>query len=132
MSDYQNLDPDNIYLLKLNNDTSLVAQCSDLDPYTEVNTFVMPFRVVETFHGTGMKQYLFPWVHGSDTNLVVLHSMDIMAITPASANLVRRYLQTVLSYVTHNDVPSTVESDFAQDSEETFEQYLQRQNRFNN
>lgn len=139
MSEYNNIDPTTIYLLKLNNDTSIVAQCEDLDPFEDVNIFVMPFRVVETFHGTGMKQYLFPWMHGSSENVIAIQSVDVLAITPASENLIRRYLNTMLSYVMYNDVPGATnesESDpdlnFKLGSEESFEQYLQRQNRFNN
>lgn len=140
MSYYENrhesFDPDSIYLIKLNNDTSIVAQCEDLDPYEDMNIFALPMRIVETFSSNGMKQYMFPWMHGSESNIVALRSLDILTISPASENLVKRYSQTVLSYIVQNSITkyslTPSEPDFDEYDEESFEQYLQRQNRFLN
>jgi hypothetical protein len=95
--DNNQLSLDDIYIIKLTNNVTLLTHLEFMDEDGEYYKFIHPYELIRSHVNDEITIGFFPWLYGSKDSNTIVHSMDILAMFEAAPDMIKTYQDLIRS-----------------------------------
>ena len=103
--DSNQLGVDDIYIVKLTNNTTILTHLEFMDEDGEYFKFIHPYELLRKHDHDEVVVGFFPWLYGAKDPDTIVHSMDVLTMVEASADMIKSYQDLLRSRIQSNRKP---------------------------